>query len=298
VTTTDADFRAGTGELAILWRSFLDYEVVEVQAVNAGSLDLARPTTKAHTAGITYVVPVRLCFMEDAPGDESSPYGPAQFRIRWKCSQSTDLSESDGNLTLYLGSPVIQDPNLSEGDLSEQFSAKLFELDSGSGVMAQVRRRDVPEVATTKTWMFEDVASSFKLRRLLYALRGRQRSFWLPTFRHDFLLAAQIGASVTQIEVLPVEYGRFVSEQPPFNHIAVYLNNGTSFFRQVTGHATAGNGNELISINTALGQVVNPQDVRFICLLVRSRLASDRVEMAHRRLGATTVSVLVVGVIQ
>ena len=297
VTTIDADFRGGVGELAILWRSFTDYEVVEVQTVNVGSLALARPTAKAHAAGSTVVVPVRLCFMEDAPGDGASQHGPAEFRIRWKGTQVADLSESDGNLTLYLGSPVIQDTNHVEGLLGEQFSGKLFDIDSGSGTLIQVARRDVPEVSTQKTWVFEDVAKSFKLRKLLYALRGRQRSFWLPTFRHDFILAAQIGSSVTQFEALPVEYGRFVSEQPPFNHIAIYLNNGTVFFRQVTGHGTSGS-NETISINTALGQVVNPSDVKFICFLVRSRLASDRVEMVHHRLGATTVSVPVVGVIQ
>ena len=155
----------------------------------------------------------------------------------------------------------------------------------------------MPEVSTQKTWMFENAAGSFKLRKLLYALRGRQRSFWLPTFRHDFLLAAQIGASSTNLEVLPVEYGRFVSEQPPFNHIGIYLNSGAVFFRQITGHSTIGS-NEQISINSALGQVVNPSDVRFICFLVRSRLASDRVQIEHRRLGAITVSVSVVGLIQ
>lgn len=297
VTTTNADFRGGVGELAILWRSYLDYEVVEVATVNAGSLILARPTILAHTAGLTTVVPIRLCFMEDAPSDEAEPIGPAEFSIRWKCSQFTDLSEVDGNLTFYLGSPVIQDSNFVDGEMREQFAAKLFDVDSESGVFTQVSRRDVPEVTSTKTWVFEDAASSFGLRKLLYALRGRQRSFWLPTFRHDFILAAQIGSSATSIEVLPVEYGRFVSEQPPFNQIAIYLNNGTSFFRTVTGHGMAG-ANETISINTALGSVVNPADVRFICFLVRSRLATDRVQVEHRRLGAVTVAVPVAGIIQ
>ena len=77
----------------------------------------------------------------------------------------------------------------------------------------------------------------------------------------------------------------------------VQLQHPIGCLRQVTGHGTSGS-NELISINTALGQVVNPSDVKFICFLVRSRLASDRVEMVHHRLGATTVSVPVVGVIQ
>ena len=58
-----------------------------------------------------------------------------------------DLSESDGNLTFYLGSPVIQDTNHVEGLLGEQFSGKLFDIDSGSGALIQVARRDVPEVS-------------------------------------------------------------------------------------------------------------------------------------------------------
>lgn len=292
VTTTNADFRVG---LVALWRSFNDFEVVEVSTVSAGSLTLALGTSKAHTAGITRVIPIRFCYLSDSNKLRVRTTNVTSFDAEWRSVDFTDLA-SDAGFTLYKSMPALLDPNYSERDLTEAFRSGALELDATTGGFSFTDRRDVPEYASVKTWIYEDAASSFGLRQQLYALRGRQRSFWLPTFRPDFQVVQDVGSSDTQLVVAAVDYGRFVTRQEPFTDIIIQLKNGSNFLREITNYGTSG-ANETITISSTLGVAVTVADILRVSYLVRSRLGSDRIEIRHNRLGAVTVSIPVIGVI-
>lgn len=299
VDTTFADFR-GPGGLALLWRSSTDFETVEVDAVQPGQLDLARPLEQAHTAGDTLVVPMQLCLATDPVNHSRTGNGKTRVEVSWQAIEFADLSADDGDLTLYKSAPVVGDLNILSGDdeLREAFVGKAEVIDNRTGAVESVVRRLAPEVASVKTWDTDDPQEAWETRQLLYALRGRQRTFWLPTFRQDFVLADTVGAADTDIEVVPVEYDRFVGGQAPLDHVAIYLNDGTVFFREILSSTVALSGNEQLNLDSALGQEVQTGDVLRISYLVRCRLGADRIEFEHRRPGSVRVSAPVVGVIQ
>ena len=294
--TSYSDLRAGG--LVILWRAYDDWEVGEILNVGARQVELVRALEDPHPALGTWVAPVHLSIASDPIDHSRTEDGWTTVQVEWRSTETANLAAPDADLTLYKGLPVLADANFAaDVNAAEAVSAGYFLLDPGTGDFEVTVRREAPALQTAKRWDTEDPAEAWAIRRLLYALRGRQRSFWLPTFRADFVLAATVSPSATTLEVEAAEYERFVNLAEPLKNIAVYLRDGTIFYRELLGVGPLG-ANELLTIDSAFGRTVEPADVLRISFLVRSRLDTDAVEIVHDRAGAFAVTVPVVGVMQ
>lgn len=293
--TAYSDLREGG--LVILWRASDDWEVAEILNVDPGRVELARPLEAPHPALETLVLPVHLCVSGDPVNHSRTADGWTTVQVEWRSTETAELAADDGDLTLYKGLPVLDGPNYAaDVNAAESIAAEYALLDPGTGTFSIALRREAPALYTAKRWDTEDPAEAWAIRRLLYALRGRQRSFWLPTFRADFSLVETVGASATTLEVESAEYERFVMHEP-LTHVAVYLRNGQVFYREIVDVTPAG-ANELLAIDAAFGQEIAPEDVLRISFLIRSRLDTDAIELVHERQGALAVTVPVVGVLQ
>lgn len=294
--TAYADFR--NGGFAILWRASDDFEVVEIDTVSPTQFTLTRPTDQAHPAISTVVMPLQRCLLADKTPANRRPNGVTTIEASWQSEEPVDLSATDGELTLYRGLPVLTDLNFVEGDeISESIEAKAVVIDNKTGPAPKSYRRRFPRIISAKTWMPETKVELWTIRKLIYALRGRQRSFWLPTFREDFVLTATVGSSATTLLVEPVDYERFIDTNEPLGDIAIYLTNGSVFYREITDVQPGGGGTEQLSISSALGVTVNPADILRISYLVRSRLDTDAVRITHNGLGRAVVVAPTVGVL-
>lgn len=297
VDTTHADFR--DGGFALLWRSSSDFEVVQIDSVADIELVLVRPLEGDHAAVSTVVVPLQRCLAPDPLPTKRRGVGVTTLEIAWASIEPVDLTLPDEDLTIYRGLPVLDDINFMDGtELSEpiQSGALLVDNETGPGARS-FRRRRMPRIVTMKGWAPETPAEVGTLRRLLHALRGRQRSFWLPTFRNDFQLTTAIGSTDVALFVMGAEYQRFIDRASPLGDIAIYLRDGTVFYREIVD-VMPGTGAEQLVIDSALGTAVQPEDVARISYLMRARLDSDVVAIQHLGLGRAQAFVPVVGVEQ
>jgi hypothetical protein len=149
-----------------------------------------------------------------------------------------------------------------------------------------------------KGWAPETAQELWLIRQLLYALRGRQRSFWMPTYREDFVLTDPVGSTSTTLLMEQVGYERYIDTSEPLGDIAIYLLDGSVFFREVTDVQPGVGDTEQFTIDSSLGVAVDPTDILRISYLVRSRLDSDSVSIIHRGLGRAQINVPVVGIIE
>lgn len=297
VSTANADFREGG--FAILWRASDDFEVVEISTLSPTQLNLVRPVELAHPAVTTAVVPLLRALAPDPLPTSRYGNGVTTFDIAWQFTEVVDLAALDGELTLYRGLPVLNDLNFMSGaQIDEPIQSKAVLIDNKTTAGAKSYRRRFPRIVTVKGWAPETAADIWTVRKLLHALRGRQRSFWLPSFRKDFTLTATVADTATTLLVSPAEYERFVDVQEPLGDIAIYLKNGTVFFREITNVEPGSGGTEQLTINSPLGATVNPDDVLRISYLMRARLDTDSIEITHLGLDRAVVNVPVVGVIQ
>ena len=170
-------------------------------------------------------------------------------------------------------------------------------FDSVGGVFNTIVGRTVPETTTFLGIDVHTEAEAFTIRKILYGLKGRQKTFWLPTFRNDFTVTTTIGSADLTITFEENDFDRFVTDAPdPWSGLYIELFDGTQFFRLITGSTPPVAGEESISINSPLGQIVTAAEIRFASLLVRCRLNQDRISIDHMRLGNIRVRVPVVGV--
>lgn len=310
VDTTNADFRDSTAddaESVILWRSEFDFEIAQVGigGLSANQIVLERPLEQAHTVLGTEVLPIQIMLGKDPIKWAMTQNNVMRARAEWLSEAVADLAEIDANLTIFDGLPVLTGFNFIDTTVEESVARKYDLFDTKSGVFQAIFGRTVVEFASRKGFETVTAQDSFDLRKLLYALRGKQRSFWFPTFRNDFLLQnASITSGALTFSSEPVDYERFIAQQEPFASFMILLNDGTQFFRRITGvtfdetGGPSGEPTEIVSFTPSLGQTVNAADVRFISYLIRSRFGSDKITLNHARRDNLSVRVPVIGVKQ
>jgi hypothetical protein len=293
VNTSIADFRVGG--TAILWNAYDDFDVVAITAVNPLSLDILRETTLAHLAIDTLVIPMQVVFAEDTARVSRTGSGYHTLGMRWRSSEYKDLS-SDAGLTMYKSMPVFIDTNFLGSDTREEpFGGSADFLDTNVGIFSVIRK-SFPKLDFKKRWEPETAAEVWALRLLIHALKGRQRSFWLPTYRIDFTLTEAIAAADTVLSVERSGYPRYLDLDEPVKHIAIMLKNGTTYYREITNASDTGVIDEL-TIDANLGTTIQIADVARISYLVRCRLNTDTVRIDHTGLGRATCEVPVRGVL-
>jgi len=76
-------------------------------------------------------------------------------------------------------------------------------------------------------------------------------------------------------------YTRYLSGRINRRDIRIELNNGTIFYRRITGASEVSAAVERLSIDSQLGQNVAPSAIRAISFLTMCRLDADDIEIAH-----------------
>jgi len=304
IDTSNADFRESTSteqRLVVLFRDFDDFEIAQVAVgglSTPGQIALERQLQRDHAAVATEVVPLQRMLAKDPIEWSRTGNGVTTVRVSWLSEEYDDLAAPDGELTLFDGAPVLTGFNFITDSLSEKATDKYELLDSVTGAFRALKRRTQSEFESQRGFETEEPDDSFTLRRLLYALRGKQRAFWSPTWAQDFEVVSPIGSSDTSITVTDVGHGRFLGGASPFSALMILLQDGSQIFRKITGIADGAPGEEIVSLDSQVGQNIALEDLQLVSYLVLSRFGSDRLTLTHPRKGALRLRAPIIGVKQ
>lgn len=270
-----AEYREGG--TALLWRSALQYEAVEITSLTEQSLLLARPTLADWPAGSS-LVPLRQARLPDAvPLEDGITYG--RYRLHWRVLDNEPLSAPPPPVT-YLGYEVLTAPTrlTDEGTAPRELFWPMEVLDYGSGMVAVESRMSHARVNSPRLFMKPDQReAAWTLRRWLHGLAGQTTPFWLPSDGADLTVAAEFAADQTDIVIEAVGYARYLLGDPMYRHLCFRLPDGSVRLRKVLG-ATEGDGVETLSLDAALGLSGGPDTFK-VSYLRLVRLAADRIEL-------------------
>jgi hypothetical protein len=272
--TSVADFRAeGFAAIAL---DGGDAALVEISAIQQDRLILAEPLILAVPA--TTIAAHRITVAPVRAGVLASGVEIARRRQNDGTVSATFLLRDAADLTLpvlpsYLGSPVQTDPSLTRAPITTNLRRAVEYVDNGFGPVVIEPLRDVFERGETITLKAQGPAERCALRRWLWSLRGRQASFWLPTWGRELQLQAAMTSGSAQIRVAPVAalaayVGRKILLEMP----------GGPRFRTITA-AVAEGANHRLTISSNLGEPVPVAARVHFLTLVRSD--ADRVEIQH-----------------
>lgn len=277
IATAGLDYRAGG--LVMLWSDVQRYELAEIAQVEAQQIVLKQPTVLAWGRGArTY--PCRAARLLAAPELRRPSNQVSATRARFEADEPCDWPAM-APATTYLGIPVLEERPDESDDPRASPERDLVVLDGDVGLR---HIDDLTELAWQRqshAWFLSGRAARAAHRSLLYWLQGQAQVLWLPTWSDDVELVEPTGALGDTLTVAWAAITRHLHGQAGRRHLRIELADGRVFYRRVSGSTELEGQRERLLLDSGLGEAIAPQQVRLICWMTLSHLASDRVEIDH-----------------
>ena len=274
--TAVADYRPG-GQ-ALVWESDALHEAVDLSAVGPTSLSLDGTLVNDYDAAL--VMPLRRAWIMDEPKGSREFAGYIEFAAEFEVIDNLDLAASIG-LPTYRGLDVLTDiPKLSAG-LSDSVKIVCEDVDNDVGPRARLEWQRWLEQTCMLSWDFTDRAGVWRLREFLHRVRGRQKSFWIPTWNADLAILSNIAPASTTVDVTPIGWPDHYDQVD----ILIRSTAGVDHYLRVDSATTVG-AVERLALETAAGFTLAAADVALACFVLPMRLDADRIEIVHEAGGA------------
>lgn len=273
-----ADYEFAPEARVVFWLSINEWQIAEIETVEADHLVLTGTTERAWPAG-TRLYPVRRAHLVDQPEESAWSDASGTRSVQMVLDDYSDWAAVLPTET-YLGVPVLEMRPDEGEDPQSAFTRLATNLDVGTGIITLFDWADRAFRTGSMRWLIQGRSEHAALRSLLYGLRGRMQTLWVPTWHSDLLLMADIGSSDTVITVEWTGYTLYGRMQSNRRDIRIELLDGTIWYRRITDAAEAGD-TEQLTLASALGEAVTRQQVRCISFMVLCDQAHDRVELQH-----------------
>ncbi|WP_210879991.1 hypothetical protein [Roseovarius autotrophicus] len=269
-----SDFRSGDlAAIAVDGREAVAVAIASVQAdrlilTEPLVLQLPGPTVAARRITIA---PIRAGVLTSAIEVTRRRQGDGTVTASFLLRDAPDIAAPV--LPTYLGRPVQTDPSLLRRPLSASLRRAVEYVDNGFGPLKVEPMRDVFERSETITLKAQGPTARHALRRWLWSLRGRQASFWVPTWGHELQLRTAMTSGSVLMRVAPVApLAAYVGR-------AILLEMPTALrFRTITAAIEDGDDHRL-TLSSNLGEPV-PLTTK-VHFLTAMRADADRVEIQH-----------------
>ena len=275
--TAGFDFRVGGR--ALIWRAVNEFEVVTIAEIGADYLALDQGVNGSWRRG-DHLYPLRLAYVDQGAEEISLSDNVGRRSLAFTIAEPSDWPVLDG-LPAYRGHAVLDHrPDESEDPRNGQ--GRLIDIaDNGTGPLLEFDLAGLSFNTRQTHWSLFGRPEHTWFRSLLYLLRGRSTPVWLPSWAPDLLLAAPLASDSVSLVVGWAAYTLAGRQKPNRRDLCIELNDGTRYFRRVLDAAEAGE-QEVLTLDSALGESIAPEHVRAVSIMALSTLASDEIDIEHK----------------
>lgn len=296
-STADVDFRdAG---FAVIYESPTKYDVLVLDSVGANSLSFtSSPLLNNYSSGAT-VMPIRVAFFQKNLQGSRYVRDLEKFVASFQVLDNTTGAPagSTSGWDTYGGYVLLDDPNVVQQDETpEGWTQRTYLLDSDVGVVNVTSRWDYSRHSSVKGFRCQNRAAVLKLRRLLLALYGRQKAFYLPTFAEDLTVVADIANGGVTLDVENVGYTRFTQNRQNRSIVRVTFTDGTTLTRGVDSSLEVSDTVERLSLDSTWPADRAVDEVSRVEFFELCRFDTDQFSLRYERFGLASVTAPVVSV--
>jgi len=272
------DFRAN-GLALLRGESAFKTEVVEVLAVSPNGLQLKR-ATQQHWPALSRLYPARTAQLIEAPSLIRKTDKLQEFGVRFRVVESNDVAGQMPTKTYRDYSVFEQRPEESD-DLTASYERLQKTLDNGMShpLVMDIGGASVPVQSWRNVMYGREQRHLF--RALIYALNGRQKALWVPTWADDLTITQTVLAGAAAITVANVGYTRFANGRTGRKDIRIELHSGQVLYWRIVGSEELNTEEERLAINEPLNVQIQPSEVAQVSWLALMRLDSDTVTLEH-----------------
>lgn len=271
----DADYRAA-GRAAIV-ETDQKAEVVTTASISGGTLTLTGTTSQAYTGTQEtplMIAPVRTCYAPNGITIDMQ-FGITTIIIEFLVIEPLDIGESLFSTTLD-SIEVVTDVSFVNSPLAGDLAQALELIDNGFGAYSLQTTEGYQRRRSTLALYEITYANRYALKKWLHYIRGKDRPFWLPTWKNDLTLNAPVASGSNQLAT-----SQIVTDTPSdFVDLGLYVTSVNGNFARTITNATNGASTMTLTLNTTHGISV-PSSAR-LYLMHRVRFDTDRLELIHQ----------------
>lgn len=284
---------------AIIYRSPLVWEVLDIVTVNLTSLEVQLPVRNVWPAG-TSVYPI---YIGQLP--RSMPWSKVTDSL-WRGTlrldadpvQTTPYLPTEAAPLTWAGQELWLKPNNWRQPVSEVSISNVFISDYGYGAVQPESHSDFAEHSRRYTWLCKNRDEIDSFMSFLKRRNGRQKPVYIPTWDDDFTLVATSGSGEDTLEVVNNGYAYDIGYHPAKRTIIIFRTDGSYTLCTIINSAVNVEGNVELYLSAQLGADVTPETTKRICYCDLRRQRSDTVVLEWRTDSVLEVSMEFVSVIQ
>ena len=277
IDPVDREFR--NGDYVLLRKDAFTYEVVKIDTIAGGSLQLIANTQQTWGLG-TAVYPLRLSRFDEQPQYTKHTDAFIELSAQFRLSETND-NAANPTLPSYQGFPVINTRPDESDDLTHGYARKMLTLDNQVGIPKYTDMAGLGFTTQQYRWVIVGRPAYAEFRRLLYMLRGRWKAFWMPTFMQDMRASQDITSGDNFLRIYEMGYTEFGGAVKGRNHIRIELTDGTCIYKEITSSAPIGVGEERLALTDTFSANIPAASIRSISYMALSLLDADAIEIGH-----------------
>lgn len=294
IAIDEPDINLSAGDSAVLWQSSSQYELVMIDSVDSAGVVLTAVlgtyTRATFVPAYTANAPEGLRGARPAGAYMS---GDIEFLITYA------RAVEESSYATYRGHDLVDDcPVVASQSFNEPINWPYESVDNELGVARFFNTRNIPDPVYMMRWHVFTRTALYELRKFLNSRRGRWKAFWLSSFGRDFELAAGISSVATTVQVFApagvIDLGRDSFD------INIHTAAG-DYYRQVLsylpGSDVDGKPTLVLTIDSALGDNLQVDDVERVSYLRCLRFNADRIELEHKAASGVSVAVPVLEIL-
>lgn len=282
-TTSFADYRTTGSNLVLIYQDQTTFDVLPLSAIGATTLTLSSPTLNAFGVG-ALVCPLRTGRAKSSMSGGRFPSAAATLQARLTVEDNdVDLADASAFST-YKSKVLLDGFNGVRNTMPEVFQRSVLVVDGEVGLVSQGSSWDKGKRVTAKTFLAGGKQGTWEARGVLHTLRGRQVSFYLPSFSEDLTVTQSLNSGSATMTVTNVGYSQFVRERQPRNEVRVVFEDSVGqapLLRTVLSSVEVDATEETLTLDDTWPSTFTAADVKRVEFVEKLRFDSDRIRFDH-----------------
>lgn len=281
--TSYRDFRVGG--LVIVYEDADTYDVLTIAAFDATTITAESGILSSYAAGVA-VYPIGTFRLPQTVRGVRWPVNLSSLELVFR-STTNDVDRAD--LTPFdslNGKLFVTENVLPSSTVGETFNKRAVVIDSETGIEVVSSPWEVHRRGTTLTLRAVGRQAIFELRGLVYALRGRQVSFYLARSTPDLIPVATLSSGSATLDVTNVGFSQFAQQIQPRNLIRIsFVDGSTPLIREVLSSAISTATVEQLTMTETWSTTIEPEEISRIEFVEKVRLDEDEVSISIDAIG-------------
>lgn len=274
--TVNRDFV--NGGLAVALRDAMTAEIFQVATVASNLLTLSAPAVMAWSAG-TRLYPLRSARLLSYQKILHESQQMFSLALDFTINEPCDWPSASG-LAAYRTLPVLEDsPDVSTAAAADCMREAHI-IDSSTGAIDVYDTALLSFPGSVHQWFLTGRTARANFRALIYLLKGRAGMIWVPSYNADLMLLESLGSAAVAMTVEAAGLTRFAAVQNR-RDIRIELFSGAIYYRRIVSASIGSPGQEIVTLDSALGVAITAAQIRRISFMVLSRLDADEIEIQH-----------------